>query len=126
MIKSLSLEGIKAIHAYQIKTYNGTAGIRDQNLLESALAQPLIEIQFTGASIYRMAACYWYHLNQNHPFIDGNKRTAFATMYAFLRINGIELLCDEEEAYTMVLDIIAHKKGKDDLEAWLEGVTRQL
>jgi fido (protein-threonine AMPylation protein) len=76
------------LHDRQVEKFGGTSGIRDQGLLESALAQP--QATFAGellhATIYEQAAAYLFHLAMNHPFLDGNKRTAFAVMDVFLRL----------------------------------------
>lgn len=81
------------IHARQIEKFGGTNGIRDEGLLESALAQPQVTFggQLLHPTIPAQAAAYLYHLAMNHPFIDGNKRTAFAVMDTFLRVNGYVL-----------------------------------
>jgi death-on-curing protein len=123
MVEVLSLESVIKIHDYQVTKYGGKAEIRDRNLLESAINQPLLEYHFLCADVYQMAASYCYHISQNHPFMDGNKRTAFAAMVAFLRINGIKVIADEEEIINMLLDISAHKKDKQDLENWIRKVT---
>jgi death-on-curing protein len=90
----LTLAEVVEIHADQIHRYGGQAGVQDFGLLESALAQP--EASFGGewlhADHYEMAAAYSYHLCQNHPFIDGNKRTALAAALVFLELNGISIL----------------------------------
>jgi len=89
----LTLAEVIEVHADQIRRYGGETGLRDLGLLESALAQP--EASFAGEwlhkNLYEMAAAYAYHLCQNHPFIDGNKRTALASALVFLEINGIAL-----------------------------------
>lgn len=90
----LTLAEAIEIHTDQIHRYGGQSGVRDLGLLESALAQP--EASFAGAwlhgDIYEMAAAYAYHLCQNHPFVDGNKRTALTTALVFLELNGISIL----------------------------------
>ena len=87
----LTLAEVVDIHADQITRYGGQDGVRDFGLLESALAQP--EASFAGEWLhdgrYGMAAAYAYHLCQNHPFIDGNKRTALACALVFLELNGL-------------------------------------
>lgn len=123
VVEVLSLEGVIKIHDYQVTKYGGKAEIRDINLLESAINQPLLEYHFVSADIYQMAASYCYHISQNQPFMDGNKRTAFAAMVVFLRINGIQIIAEEEESINMLLDISAHKKDKKDLEDWIRKVT---
>ena len=86
----LNLAEVIEVHADQIRRYGGRDGVRDFGLLESALAQP--EASFAGEwlhpSLSDMAAAYAYHLCQNHPFIDGNKRTALACALVFLELNG--------------------------------------
>ena len=90
----LTLAEAVDIHADQIRRYGGQSGIRDLGLLESALAQP--EASFGGewlhGDLYAMAAAYAYHVCQNHPFFDGNKRAALASALVFLELNGMSLL----------------------------------
>jgi death-on-curing protein len=86
MTDYLTVAEVLAMHADQIERYGGTHGVRDQGLLEAALYRPQ-----TGyyERLIGEAAALWESLGQNHPFIDGNKRTAFAAMYTFLAINGV-------------------------------------
>jgi death-on-curing protein len=95
----LTLPEVLAMHADQIERYGGSQGVRDHGLLESALYRPQ-----TGyyADLIEEAAALWESLAQNHPFIDGNKRTAFAATYTFLAINGAQLTADAGEAYAFV------------------------
>jgi death-on-curing protein len=90
---------VLAMHADQIERYGGSHGVRDHGLLESALFRPQ-----TGyyADLIEEAAALWESLAQNHAFIDGNKRTAFAATYTFLAINGIRLTADANETYRFV------------------------
>jgi len=92
-IEFLTLSEVLEIHANQIEFYGGSAGIRDQGLLEAALSQP--EAGFGGEylhkDIFEMASAYLYHLVQNHPFVDGNKRTGAVVAVVFLALNGYEL-----------------------------------
>ncbi|MBI3313833.1 MAG: type II toxin-antitoxin system death-on-curing family toxin [Candidatus Omnitrophica bacterium] len=89
----LNLAEIIQIHSNQIQLYGGSEGVRDMHLLQSALAQP--EASFGGVwlhqDLYEMASAYAFHICQNHPFIDGNKRSALAVALVFLEINGISL-----------------------------------
>jgi len=84
---------VLSIHARQIERFGGTPGVRDEGLLESALAQPQATFggQFLHPTISEQAAAYLYHIAMNHPFIDGNKRTAFAVTDTFLRLNACTL-----------------------------------
>src|SRR5208282_2439667 len=86
----LTLAEVVELHADQIQRYGGGDGIRDINLLISAVAMPYASFsdQFLHADIFEMAAAYAFHLSQNHPFIDGNKRTALASALVFLAMNG--------------------------------------
>ena len=110
------------IHARQIEKFGGTLGIRDEGLLESALAQP--QATFAGellhSIIHEQAAAYLYHLAMNHPFIDGNKRTAFAVMDTFLRLNGYSLNLTNEQAYNLVMQVAQGQMSKSDLAGCLE------
>jgi death-on-curing protein len=95
----LTVVEVLAIHADQIERYAGAKGVRDLGLLESALFRPQ-----TGyyADLIEAAAALWESLAQSHPFIDGNKRTAFATTYTFLAVNGGRLEVDSMDAYAFI------------------------
>jgi len=118
----LDRESVLRIHERQIQKFGGTSGIRDEGLLESALAQPQATFggQFLHASICEQAAAYLYHLAMNHPFVDGNKRTAFAVMDTFLRVNGYRLNLTNEESYEWVLQVVENKMTKEALFKSLE------
>src|SRR4030042_6190297 len=92
MIKKLflTLAEVIEIHNDQIQRYGGKAGIGDLNLLSSAISMPYASFSgtFLHAGIYEMAAAYAFHISQNHPFVDGNKRTALAAALVFLEMNG--------------------------------------
>ena len=89
----LTLAEIIAIHDNQIESYGGSRGVRDMNLLQSAIAQPQASFgrEWLHDDIFHMAAAYAYHISQNHPFIDGNKRAALASTLVFLAMNNIEV-----------------------------------
>lgn len=110
------------IHKRQIERFGGLGGIRDDGLLDSALAQP--QATFFGELLHptipTQAAAYLYHLAKNHPFLDGNKRTAFATMIAFLSMNSYELNMTEEQAYNMVMQVAQSQMTKEELSSFLE------
>ena len=116
------------IHSDQIERYGGTLGIRDLGLLESALAQP--QASFNGSllhpTIAEQAAAYLYHISRNHPFIDGNKRTAFGVMEAFIRVNGYLLNLPNEEKYDLVLRSAQGELGKTELSELLRANLIQL
>ena len=95
----LTVAEVLAIHADQIERYGGSQGVRDYGLLEAALYRPQ-----TGyyADLIEEAAALWESLAQNHPFVDGNKRTAFAVTYTFLIVNGARLRADARETYAFI------------------------
>ncbi len=91
MVDFLSLDDIIEIHKDQIERYGGSLGIRDIGLLQSAAAVPSATFQgdYLHQGIFLMAAAYLFHITQNHPFVDGNKRTGAVAALVFLEINGI-------------------------------------
>ena len=123
MTDYLTVAEVLAMHADQIERYGGSHGVRDPGLLEAALFRPQ-----TGyyADLIEEAAALWESLSQNHPLLDGNKRTAFAAAYTFLAINGARLTADANETYKFLADL--YEKNEFTLErlaAWLRAhVTR--
>jgi death-on-curing protein len=108
---------VLAMHADQIERYGGSHGVRDPGVLEAALFRPQ-----TGyyADLIEEAAALWESLAQNHPFVDGNKRTAFAATYTFLVINGASLEVNAEEAYAFIADLYAKNQfSLEGLVPWL-------
>ncbi len=105
-----------AIHDDQIERFGGSLGIRDEGLLLSALAQPIASFfgEFLHPTLASQAAAYLYHLSRNHPFIDGNKRTAFGVMEAFIRLNGYRLNLSEPEKFDLVLRVATGELEKSD------------
>ncbi len=122
MIRFLTKEIVLAFHEDQLKQYGGKEGVRDESLLESALAQP--EASFGGdyvhTDIYHMAAAYGYHICQNHPFFDGNKRTALIAMYTFLFVNGYRIVADKKSLFAIMMDLANGKVSKDELSEYLK------
>lgn len=116
------------IHADQIHRYGGQAGVRDLGLLESALAQP--EASFAGAWLhkdhYEMAAAYAFHLCQNHPFIDGNKRAALAAGLVFLELNGVSILDPRGRLKNAMFRIASGKMSKADFVKLLRKLPRAI
>ena len=120
--KFLSLDEVLELHADQISSFGGTPGVRDEGLLESALAQPKATFggQFLHPTISEQAAAYLYHIAMNHPFIDGNKRTAFAVMDTFLRLNGCALNLTDDRAYDLVMRVARGTMTKEELSREFE------
>jgi death on curing protein len=110
----LSMEEVIELHRTQIDRFGGLDGVRDSELLESAVAQP--EAGFGGAylhdDVFEMAAAYLFHLVMNHPFIDGNKRVGFHAAYVFLRLNGWIVTMPEDDAYDLVIAVTANTADK--------------
>ena len=118
----IRVDDILAIHADQIERYGGAEGIRDPGLLEAALFRPQ-----TGyyPTLIDEAAALWESLSQNHPFVDGNKRTAFAATYVFLAINGLDIIATDEEAQDFVLGLYDTSSITfDNLRTWLSENTK--
>ena len=115
-------EIVLTIHTDLLQRYGGEPGLRDRNLLESALAQPKITVggKFAHKTIFDKAAAYGFHVCMNHPFIDGNKRVAFALMDVFLQKNGWEIVAQEEEAYSIMMSLASSKLSKAQLSSWLK------
>jgi len=103
----LSLDEVLEIHEQQIDRYGGTQGLRDAAGLESAVATPQATFggEFLHSSIPAMAAAYLFHLSQNHPFLDGNKRAGANAAITFLLMNDWEPDFDEEELVELVLSV---------------------
>ena len=98
---------IEAIHAEQLRQHGGAPGLRDEGLLESALGRPLQKLHYTEADVFELAAAYLFGLVKNHPFIDGNKRTAFLAADVFLALNGWSVEATQEEIVAFVLGVAA-------------------
>jgi death-on-curing protein len=112
------------VHADQIERYGGQSGVRDLGLLQSALAQP--EASFAGewlhSDLWEMAAAYCYHLCQNHPFIDGNKRTALACALVFLELNGLGVDDPAGSLEQVMLRVASGDMDKGELAAVLRAL----
>lgn len=109
----------------QIRRYGGAYGLRDPALLSSALAMPgsSFEGKYLHRDLFDQAAAYAFHVCQNHPFIDGNKRTALATALVFLSLNGIELDDPKEELYDLMMKVAKGKAAKPEIAAKFRALT---
>ena len=124
MTDYLTLADTLAIHSDLIQRYGGSPGLRDAGLLEAALFRPQ-----TGyyADLIEEAAALWESLAQNHAFVDGNKRIAFAATYTFLAINGVELRASADDTYAFINGL--HETGSfrfEELTEWLRANTAKL
>lgn len=127
MIRFLSKEIIYLFHSDQIRLYGGKDGVRDEGLLDSALAQPQASFggEYVHKTLFEMAAAYGFHICQNHPFFDGNKRTALIAMYTFLHVNGYKINADKKGLYAIVLELADGKITKAELTDFLEKNTQK-
>ena len=120
-VRFLSLEQVLAIHADQVRRYGGGLGVRDLGLLKSALAMPQASFsgQYLHPTLHEMASAYLFHLTQNHPFLDGNKRIGLAAAIAFLGLNDTWLESDPAELLEMVLSVARGEIGKPEIAVFL-------
>ncbi|MHC4713938.1 MAG: type II toxin-antitoxin system death-on-curing family toxin, partial [Planctomycetota bacterium] len=113
----LSVEKVVRLHRSMIERYGGTEGVRDVGLLHSAIAMPQASYggEYLHADLFEMAAAYLYHIVQNHPFLDGNKRVGAAAAIIFLAINDVTIESDEEGLVSMTLSVAAGQAGKSEI-----------
>jgi death-on-curing protein len=122
----LEKELVLAIHDRQLAEHGGSAGVRDEGLLESALARPL-QLHAYGEpapDLADLAAALAYGLARNHPFVDGNKRTAHVAYRTFLELNGTRLDATDEEKYLTMVTLAEGKLNERDFAAWLRARMR--
>jgi death-on-curing protein len=119
----LSLDEVLEIHENQLELYGGRPGILNLPLLESALAQPQATFggQFLLPDSFEMAAAYLFHIVQNHPFVDGNKRVGAVAAIVFLLTNGEEIELSNEELERLVLDTASGKLTREQIAVRLRG-----
>ena len=117
----LGLQEVLEIHRDQVTRYGGTAGIRDLDLLKSALGMPgaTFNGEFLHTDVYEMAAAYLFHLVKNHPFLDGNKRVGAVAALVFLTLNGHDFQAPEDNLAETVLAIARGEIGKSEVTVFL-------
>jgi death-on-curing protein len=113
-----------AAHTKSLLDHGGAEGVRDEGMLESALSRPQNLAAHGEPSIYDLASALGYDLAKNHPFVDGNKRTALLCVYVFLGLNGHELDADEAEAAAITVDLAAGAVSEADFSLWLKANCR--
>lgn len=114
-----SREVIAVLHAELIREHGGTLGVRDEGMIQSALARPQNKWAYGETDLAALAGAYCFGLAKNHGFIDGNKRVALMAAYVFLYINGIDLDAPEAEAYVEINELAAGARTEDDLVTWI-------
>jgi death-on-curing protein len=115
----LDVDIILDIHTEQLALFGGGDGLRDPGLLESALSRPMNKHAYGSEDIAELAAAYAFGLAKNHPFIDGNKRVAFAAIIVFLGLNDIDFDVPAAEATAIILDLAAGSVSEDGLTRWI-------
>jgi len=122
----LSVEEILEFHEDQIQRHGGSLGVRDMGMLQSAVAMPQTAFggQFAHSDLFEMAAAYLFHIAQNHPFVDGNKRVAAVSCVTFLSSNGLEPEMSDEELVSLTLSTAEGKASKSAIAEYLRSHTR--
>lgn len=122
MIEYLAIEQVIELHDEMIRRYGGLQGIRDKNLLWSAIDAPKAAMfgQEMYPSVYEKAAAYLYHLVCNHPFNDANKRTGYAATLVFLEANHAKQIFKKEDLENLVVEVAKGKAGKEKIAKFLE------
>lgn len=116
----IATDAALALHGMQLAAFGGPEGVRDQGLLESALARPRHRFTYASApSLSDLAAAYAFGIVRNHPFADGNKRTGLVIAFVFLELNGMEVRASEEDAYEVFLSLAAGRLTESALAKWL-------
>ena len=114
-----------AIHETMMAQYGGLTGVRDENMLESAIARPHHLFAYGEPGLADLAAAYATGIIRNHPFLDGNKRTGFMTAMAFLELNGREFIASEVDAVVQTLALAAGALDEAGYAAWLKKNSRR-
>jgi death on curing protein len=115
----LSVPLVIAIHDEQLTIHGGSSGLRDAALLESALGRPQNKWAYEKAKLPELAAAYGFGIARNHPFVDGNKRTALLAIYTFLGLNDVDFIVPEAEAAAMILSLAAGEVSEESLARWI-------
>lgn len=117
MTDFLQVTDVLLLHSEQVDLYGGEHGVRDLGLLESAIAQPQAGFggEYLHADIFEMAAAYMFHIVQNHPFLDGNKRAGAVASLVFLDINGVEIDAPKGSLYNLTVSVASGQAGKTEI-----------
>ena len=110
---------LRAVHDEQLAEHGGAAGVRDNGLFESALARPRQLASYGVPDLADLAAAYGYGLAKNHPFVDGNKRTAFVAVELFIDCNGHALVADDADCVLTMLAVAAGTMDEAQFAAWI-------
>jgi death-on-curing protein len=110
---------VLAVHEEQLAEHGGSSGVRDVGLLESTLARPMNLAAYGEPDVAELAASYSFGIARNHPFVDGNKRTAFVSVELFLRLNGYRLSADDSACVLTMLAVAAGEMDEANFADWL-------
>jgi death-on-curing protein len=118
----ITLDEVLSLHEVQIRLFGGSSGVRDLGLLQSAMgnAEATFRGAFLNETIFEMAAAYLHGICRNHPFVDGNKRTAAATALTFLDMNEIDIEAQEDELYDLVIGVAEGRISKAAVAVFLQ------
>lgn len=119
----LTRQAVEAMHAEQLRRHGGATGLRDENALESALARPENKAAYGEPTVEELAAAYLFGLSRNHPFVDGNKRTAIVAAATFLLLNGRRLTADDGTLYSFVIGVAAGEIDETGAAAFFRDYT---
>ena len=122
LIYFLTIQDVIRLHEKSIERFGGAPGIRDKNLLESAVVQPHVVIfkQYAHDDIFHMAAAYAFHIIKNHAFVDGNKRTGILSALTFLERNNYSIMTDSDSLYELALSIAQSHVNKDEIATFFK------
>ena len=115
----LTRQIIVAIHDEQLAIHGGASGLRDEGMLESALDRPRNKWAYENAELPELAAAYTFAIARNHPFVDGNKRSALLAIYTFLGLNGFDFVVPEAEAAAVILAMAGGEISEEGLTRWI-------
>ena len=115
----LDVDIVLDVHAEQLALFGGADGVRDRGLIESALGRPPHKFAYGESDLAALAAAYAFRIAKNHPFVDGNKRTAFASMLVFLGLNGIDFDVPPQDATVMIVSLAAGEVSEESLARWI-------
>jgi len=127
MPEFLTVAEVIHVHSLLIERYGGAAGIRDHSILEAAVAAPraTFDQKFLHTDLFEMAAAYAFHISQNQPFVDGNKRTGLLAALVFLDINGISTIGASPKLYETMIAIAESRRRKGDLASLLRELAKR-
>lgn len=117
-------EMILAMHLRQLAEHGGGEGVREEGMLDSALGRPQNKLAYGEPDVFELAAAYAYGIARNHPFVDGNKRTALVASFTFLFVNGFAMSSGQDENVHVFLRLAAGEMNEDELAAWFRSMAR--